>query len=297
MKILISGGTGFVGRALVGQAFAAGHSVTVASRRPADVHMAFAQLKIVANYPDLSGFDAVVQLSGENLFAKRWNDAQKEVIRKSRIESARAIVDALAKAEKKPRAYVQASAIGFYGSDRGEELLDESAAPGDDFLAGVCREWESTAAKARELGVATTCLRTGIVLGKGGGALAQMIPPFKLGLGGPIGAGRQWMSWVHIQDLARLIVFALEKELDGPLNGVAPEPARNKDFTKALGKVLHRPTIFPIPPFGLKLRFGEVADVLTGSLRCSAERALASGFQFKHPTLEKTLADVLHHEH
>lgn len=297
MKILIAGGSGFVGRALVGQAFAAGHNVTVSSRNPQGVHMAFAQLKIAANYPDLSGFDAVVQLSGENLFGKRWNAAQKEVIRKSRVESAQEIVDAIAKAEKKPRAYVQASAIGYYGSDRGEELLDESASAGNDFLAGVCREWESTAAAAREHGVATTCLRTGIVLGAGGGALAQMVPPFKLGLGGPIGAGRQWMSWVHIQDLARLIVFALEKELDGPLNGVAPEPARNKDFTKALGRVLHRPTIFPIPPFGLKLRFGEVADVLTGSLRCSAERALASGFQFKHPTLEKTLADVLHHKH
>lgn len=197
MKILICGGTGFVGRALVGQAFAAGHSVTVASRRPQDVHMAFAQLKIVPNYPDFSGFDAVVQLSGENLFAKRWNPARKEVLRKSRIESAQAIIDALAKADRKPHAYLQASAIGFYGSDRGEELLDEAARPGDDFLAGVCREWEATAGKARESGVATTCLRTGIVLGAGGGALKQMVPPFKLGLGGPIGNGRQWMSWVQ----------------------------------------------------------------------------------------------------
>lgn len=297
MKLLISGGSGFVGRALVGQAFAAGHSVTVSSRRPNDVHMAYAQLKVAENYPDLSSFDAVVQLSGENLFAKRWNDAQKEVIRKSRVESTKAIVDALEKADPRPRAYVQGSAIGLYGSDRGEELLDESASTGDDFLAGVCREWEGAAARARELGVATTCIRTGIVLGPGGGALAQMAPPFKLGLGGPIGNGRQWMSWIHIQDLARMILHALETGHDGPLNGVAPNPARNKEFTKALGRVLKRPTIFPIPPFALKLRFGEVADVLTGSLRCSADRALANGFQFKHPELEKTLADVLHHKH
>ena len=297
MKLLISGGSGFVGRALVGQAFVAGHTVHVSSRRPNDVHMAYAQLKVVENLPDLSGYDAVVQLSGENLFARRWNDAQKKVIKQSRIDSAREMVEALAKAEQKPRAYVQGSAIGVYGSDRGEELLDESASPGDDFLAGVCREWEATAAGAREHGVATTCLRTGIVLGPGGGALAQMAPPFKLGLGGPIGNGRQWMSWIHIQDLARMILFAIESGHDGPLNGVAPNAARNKDFTKALGRVLHRPTIFPIPPFALKLRFGEVADVLTGSLRCSAERSLANGFQFQHPELEETLSDVMHHKH
>jgi len=297
MRILIAGGSGFVGRALVGQAFAAGHRVAVASRRPQDVHMAHAQLEVVESLPDLSPYDAVVQLSGENLFAKRWNPAQKEVLRRSRVESAQAMVAALAQADSKPTAYVQGSATGFYGSDRGEELLDESGSNGDDFLAGVCREWEAAAAGAREHGVAVTCLRTGIVLGPGGGALAQMVPPFKLGLGGPIGNGRQWMSWIHIQDLARLILHALEQAHDGPLNGVAPEPARNKDLTKALGRALHRPTLFPIPAFGLKLRFGEVTDVLTGSLRCSAAHALATGFEFRHESLDETLADVLHHAH
>ena len=294
MKLLISGGSGFVGRALVGQAFVAGHTVHVASRRPAAVHMAHAGLKVVENLPDLSGYDAVVQLSGENLFARRWNDAQKEVLRKSRVESARQMVEAIANADEKPKAYVQGSAIGYYGSDRGEELLDESASAGGDFLAGVCREWEAEAAKARAHGVATTCLRTGIVLGAGGGALAQMLPPFKLGLGGPIGSGRQWMSWIHIQDLARMILHAIEAQHDGPLNGVTPTPARNNDFTKALGRALRRPTLFPIPPFALKLRFGEVADVLTGSLRCSAERAAANGFEFQYPELDATLANVLH---
>jgi uncharacterized protein (TIGR01777 family) len=241
---------------------------------------------------DLSGFDAVVNLAGEPLFGRRWNDAVKAEIRRSRVEGTRKLVDALKASAQRPKVLVNASAIGIYG-DQGERLLPESAKSSVDYLAEVCTAWESEAERASELGVRVVKLRIGVVLGAGG-ALKQMLPPFKLGLGGPIGSGAHWMSWIHIDDLCGMILHALRDEtVSGAVNGVAPGACTNKDFSKALGRALSRPAFFPVPPFMLKLMFGEVATVLTASQRCVPERALKSGYAFKYADIDGALRAIL----
>jgi len=294
MKVLVTGGRGFVGNFLTGLIVARGDRVTVVSRRPESVRTARVNVEVAGWLPDLSKFDAVVHLAGEPVFGARWNDAQKERIRASRVDSTRRIVAALAEADPRPRVLVCASAVGYYG-DRGDEVLGEDAPAGGDFLAGVCREWEAAAQEARGAGVRPVSARIGVVLGLGGGALPRLARPVRLGLGGTIGRGRQWMSWVHVKDLGRLILHAIDTEsLEGPLNATAPQPVTNRELTRTLGRLLRRPTLLPAPPFALRLALGEVARLLTDSQRCSADKALASGFEFGFPALDGALRQLLH---
>lgn len=292
-KILLTGGTGFVGKRTLNELVAKGHGVTVVTRHPEKQRTARAGVKFTGWFPQVEGHGAVVHLSGEPLFGKRWNEERQREFRASRVDSTRRLVEAMGKAEKRPSVFVCASAIGYYG-DRGEERLSETSAPGDDFMAEVCKDWERAALDAEALGVRVVCIRIGVVLGPKGGALAQMLPPFKLGLGGPIGSGAQWFSWVHIADLAGLIVHAIgDTSVRGVLLGTAPEPVTNKEFTRTLGRVLGRPTILPIPPFALRLRFGKAADVMLASQRCVPEATLASGFTYRFPELEGALREII----
>jgi len=242
----------------------------------------------------LEGCDAVVHLAGEPIAAGRWSAARKRKIRASRVDGTRLVVDGLARLTKRPRAMICASAIGYYGS-RGDEELTEASAPGRDFLSEVVTAWEAEAARAVTLGVRVVCLRLGVVLSARGGALAKMLTPFRLGIGGPLGDGRQWMSWIHIDDLVAAILFALRTDgLSGQANAVAPEPCRNSDFTRSLAGALHRPAILPAPAFALRLALGELADaLLLSSQRVSPARLSSAGFTWRFPHLDAALADIV----
>jgi len=239
------------------------------------------------------GVDVVLHLAGESVAEGRWTEQQKARIRDSRVIGTRHLVQGLAQAATRPKTLVSASAVGYYG-DRGEEELAETAAPAHDFLADVCVEWEREAVAAEASGVRVVTARTGIVLGAGGGALAKMLTPFKLGGGGPLGNGRQWMPWIHVADLARLYVHAAENaSIRGPMNAVAPQPVRNSEFTKALAGQLHRPAFLPAPYFGLRLLFGEFAKVLFASQRVIPRVALDTGFVFQYPEIATALREIL----
>ena len=280
MHIAISGASGFIGRQLVQTLEAGNHTVAPLGRDTAK---------------DLrwqSPLDAVVHLAGEPV-SQRWSDEVKQRIRDSRIVGTRNLVNAIGKLETKPRALVCASAIGFYG-DRGEQLLDESAAAADGFLADVCRGWEEEADRAAEFGVRVVKIRIGLVLGRDGGALAKMLPPFRLGLGARLGDGSQWMSWIHLDDLVAMIQFAVEHDAArGAWNGVAPNPVTNAEFTRQLAAAVHRPAWFAAPEFLVKLGAGEMAQILFFSQRCVPAAALAAGFQFRYPELSGALRAVV----
>lgn len=296
MTVLVTGATGFIGRALVKALRARGDEVRALVRNPA---AARAQLGTDAFPWDdgkpvpadaIEGVDAVVHLAGEGIADKRWTAARKKRLRDSRIDGTRHVVEAIAAASPRPKVLVSGSAIGFYG-DVPEGDVTEGVSAGKDFLAEVCQAWEAEARKAESLGVRVVLLRTGIVLGAGGGALAKMLLPFKLGAGGPMGSGRQWMSWIHLDDEVGLVLHALDTAgVSGPVNATAPAPARNRDFARALGRALHRPAFAPAPGFALKLLLGEMAGVvlLTGQ-RVLPAKAEASGYAFRHPTLEGAL--------
>ena len=242
-----------------------------------------------------SGVDVIYHLAGESVAEGRWTAAQKARIRDSRVIGTRHLVQGLAQVDpgSRPTVLVSASAVGYYG-DRGDEELTESAAPADDFLARVCIEWEREALAAETHGLRVALARTGIVLGAGGGALGKMLTPFKLGAGGPLGNGKQWMPWVHVADLARLYVHAAENgSIRGPMNAVAPNPVRNSEFTKALGRQLHRPAFMPAPYIGLRLLFGEFAQVLFASQRVIPKLALDTGFVFQYPDIAAALREIL----
>lgn len=291
MNILVAGGSGFVGRRLVEALVEHGDSVTVVSRDPAGARRhGRPDVTYRGWLPAMDAFHAVVNLAGTPIFEQHWNAAVKADIRDSRVETTRTLVAAIAAADDPPEVLVNGSAIGFYGP-RGAELLTESAGPGSDFLAQVCQAWE---AEADTCPTRTVKLRTGVVLGAGGGALAQMLPPFKMGVGGPIGLGKAWFSWIHIDDLVGLIQFALDNEgLAGPVNGVSPGVVTNLQYTKALGRVLKRPTLLPLPPLALRVLFGEAASVLTASQRCEPEAAEKAGYTFRFPDIEPALRDIL----
>jgi hypothetical protein len=241
----------------------------------------------------LEGVDAVVHLAGESI-AKRWSARQKERILSSRVLGSRTLVEGLKKLQRRPPVLVAASAVGYYGN-RLDEELDETSPPGSGFLAETCKAWEAETRRATDAGIRVAQLRFGIVLSSKGGALGKMLLPFKLGLGGPVGSGRQWMSWVHIDDVVGAIRFALERaELKGPVNVTAPQPARNGDFSRTLGKVLKRPAFLPAPGFALKIVFGEMADALLLEGQKVLPRALAkAGYAFKFSELEPALADIM----
>jgi hypothetical protein len=239
------------------------------------------------------GVDAVFHLAGEPVAEGRWTAEKKRLILDSRVLGTRNLVETLRKLERKPSVLVSTSAVGWYGS-RGDELLDETALPADDFLAEVCVAWEREAREAAEFGVRVVCIRTGVVLGPDGGALKKLLTPFRLGLGGRLGNGKQWMPWIHVEDLASLYVYAAEHaDLAGPANGVSPNPVTNRQFTKDLAAVLHRPALFPVPFFALRTLMGEFAQVLFDSQRAVPKAAVASGFQFRFPTLPTALKAIV----
>lgn len=294
MKILVSGSTGLIGNTLVPYLTTGGHSVVRLVREAAaqGVHWNPAEGEIDAD--KLEGFDAVVHLAGENISEGRWSEAKKARIRDSRVDSTRLLAGALAKLKKKPRVLVCASAIGFYG-DRGNRKLDETAAAGEGFLCGVCREWEEAAEPARKAGIRVVHLRFGVVLAADGGALAKMLLPFKLGVGGVLGSGDQYMSWVTVDDAVGMVDFAIEKEsLEGAVNAVAPNPVTNREYTKTLGAVLARPTLIPVPAFGARLALGEMADeLLLASTRVLPAKLQQAGYSFRFAELEPALRHIL----
>jgi hypothetical protein len=297
MKILISGASGLVGRALAGVLRAQGHQVARLVRpggaASAD-DISWDPSAATVDVSAMEGADAVVHLSGASVAGGRWTPARKALLRSSRIDTTRVLVDALASLRQKPRVFVCASAIGCYG-DRGDEILTESSAIGTDFLALVVRDWEAEAARAEICGIRTVELRFGVILSAEGGALAAMLRPFKFGMGGRLGSGKQWMSWISLEDAVGVVCSAItDEQLTGPLNVVAPNPLRNAEFTRITAAVLHRPAILATPAFALRIALGEMADgLLLASVRVMPERLLATGYQFRSPELELALRAIL----
>ncbi len=297
MKIIISGVSGLVGSALTAAFRAEGHSVRhlVRPGRPLAAHeIRWDPLSAQVDVPRLEGADAVVHLSGANISEERWTPARKQVLRSSRVDSTHVLVDSLAQLRQPPQVFVSASAVGYYGN-RGDELLTESSQHGDDFLALLARDWETEANRAQRTGIRTVILRFGVILSGHGGALPQMIPPFKLGIGGRFGSGQQWLSWVALEDVIGIMRLATgDSVLRGPVNAVAPGPVRNADFARIVGRVLHRPTVFPTPAFALRLALGEMADaLLLASQRVVPEKLLKTNYAFEFSDLEKTLRTIL----
>jgi uncharacterized protein len=297
MRILVSGSHGLVGRALIKLISSKGHAVSrlvrnVPASGSTDIEWHPNQGTI--NGDKLSGFDAVVHLAGESIASGRWTDDKKQRIRESRIKGTLLLSSALAQSPKPPGVFVSASAIGFYG-DRGDEVLTEESAPGNDFLADVCVEWERATEPAAQKGIRVVKTRLGIILDKQGGALAKMLPPFRMGIGGRIGTGKQWMSWIALDDVVSGLEFVIEQEqMSGAVNFVAPNAVTNATFTKNLGKALGRPTFLPVPVFGARLAFGEMADaLLLSSQRVVPARLNDEGFSFKHTTLSQALSAIL----
>jgi uncharacterized protein len=301
MKALVTGATGFVGHRLLAKL----QRPVVLSRNAEKAAKELAAFGVepfawepMEGPPPAAAFegvDVVFHMAGDPVAEGRWTEKKKARIRDSRIIGTRNLVAGLRNLAMKPKTLVCASALGYYGS-RGDEELDEKAPPGSDFLADVCVGWEREAAAARELGIRVVSVRIGIVLGAGGGALAKMLTPFKLGLGSPLGKGGQYMPWIHIDDLVELMLFAAgNSTLSGPVNGVSPHPVINREFTKTLGRVLGRPTIMPsVPPIALKLLIGEFGKVLLDSQRAVPKAAVNAGFTFQFPELEPALREILH---
>jgi uncharacterized protein len=295
MKIAITGATGFVGSRLTHKLLYGGHNIRGLVRRRAyglpgvDLYE-WDSAKGEPPPESLEGVDAVIHLAGEPV-ARRWNPEVKALIHSSRVASTRHLVNALSTQARRPDVLICASAIGFYGS-RGDETLTETSGPGNDFLAQVTIGWEKAAEMARALGIRVVRLRFGVVLGHGG-ALGKMLPPFRLGMGGRIGSGKQWMSWIHLDDVVGLIQFALENEIAGPVNATAPNPVTNAEFTRELGLALHRPAFLPVPIFALKMMFGEMANVVAASQRAVPAAAHRAGFRFQYLRLRPALDQIL----
>ncbi len=281
MKVYISGSHGLIGSALKERLEAEGCTVEGLSR----------DFKQLINF---EGVDAVVHLAGESIAEGRWNAAKKKRIEVSRVVGTRQLAEQLANSSVKPKVFISASAIGYYG-DRNDEILNETSAAGTGFLSAVCEKWEESALPAEQAGIRTVKIRTGIVLSKQGGALAKMLPPFKMGGGGKLGSGKQFMSWISLDDMVGIIPFLIENEnVSGPVNLVAPNAVTNLEFTKALGAVLHRPVVMPLPAFAARLIFGEMADaLLLSSTRVTPKKLLDKGYSFKHADLQSALESIL----
>ena len=297
MNITISGASGLIGRRLLKNLAREGHALHVLSRHggtnlPPGVKLSvWDPVKGEAPADALREAEAVVHLAGEPV-AQRWTAHSKQRIRESRVEGTRNLVKALSRLSRRPAALICASAVGYYGS-RGDEILTESSAPGSGYLPEVCAAWEKEAREAELLGVRVVQVRIGVVLDARGGALQRMLPPFRMGLGGRLADGRQWMSWIHLEDLAGLFRFALDSPVRGAINGTAPSPVVNADFTRAFASALRRPAIFPMPKMALRALFGEMSEVLLASQRVLPKQAEAAGFQFRFPQLAPALADLL----
>ncbi len=304
-RVTVTGATGLVGPSLVSALRERGAQVTVLTRDPKRARAQLGAVDAVGWEPlrepapaaALADRDAVVHLAGAPI-AQRWSERTKRAIRDSRTIGTQNLIEGLRRAHqselgKPPQVLVSSSAIGYYGS-HGEEPLDEDAPPGSDFLAQVCVAWEAAAAEARELGMRVTSLRTGVVLDREGGALAKMLPPFRLGVGGPVAGGYQYISWIHPEDLRAMMLTALaDGRWDGPINATAPEPLPNREFSKLLGQVLGRPALLPVPASALRLLYGEMAEIVTSGARVMPARALVLGYEFAYPHLEDALRAAL----
>jgi uncharacterized protein (TIGR01777 family) len=300
MSVALTGGTGRIGRHLVRELLDRGDAVTVLSRDPDRAKSSLPGVDAVGWDPltgpapvaALAGRDAVIHLAGEDV-AQRWTADAKRRIRESREIGTRNLVAGIRAADPRPRVLVASSAVGYYGP-HGDERVDESTPPGDDFLAQVCVAWEREAAAATELGLRVAHVRTGVVLDREGGALSRMLPFFKLGAGGPVAGGRQYLAWVHRDDIVGILLAALDgDDWSGPVNATAPEPATNKEFSHALGRALHRPAVAPVPGFAVKLLYGDMAEIVTTGARAVPARTLALGYQFRHPDLDAALRSAL----
>ncbi|HEY7960837.1 MAG TPA: TIGR01777 family oxidoreductase [Solirubrobacteraceae bacterium] len=304
MRVTVTGATGLVGSALVAELRNRGAEVTVLSREPrrasttpAVTAVRWNPLGEPAPSESLAGRDAVVHLAGEAI-AQRWSARAKLAIRESRARGTHNLIEGLRALEPdgpdaRPRVLISSSAIGWYGP-HGEEPLDEEAPAGEDFLAQVCAAWEAQAQSAAALGMRVVQVRTGVVLDRDGGALAKMLTPFRLGIGGPVAGGRQYISWIHREDLVGMILAALEGEAwSGPVNATAPEPVTNREFSHALGRALHRPSLLPVPGFALRVLYGEMAQIVTSGARVLPAKPLMLGYRFRHPQLEEALRSAL----
>jgi uncharacterized protein len=299
-RVTITGATGLIGPRMVGALLDKSWEVTVLSRDPqrareklGDVQAhAWDLMSEPAPVEALSDRDAVIHLAGEPV-AQRWSHETKQAIRESRVLGTANLIEGLRSAEARPTVLVSSSATGYYGP-RGIEPLDEEAPAGSDFLAEICVAWEQAAERAEELQMRVVRVRTGVVLDRDGGALEKMLPPFQLGVGGPVAGGRQFIPWIHTEDLIGLMLAALDDERwSGPINGTAPSPATNRDFSKALGRVLRRPALLPVPGLALKLLYGEMAEIVTGGARVVPAKPLMLGYEFRHPELEEALRSAL----
>ena len=297
MKILITGGTGFIGQTLCPTLHAVGHTLTILSRSPEKVASLFGDqvtpLNSLQALTDSDHFDAIINLAGAPIFGGRWTPQRKQILQHSRIDITQALVEFIARSQSKPEVFLSGSAVGFYG-DHGDEPVDENSPSHDEFGHRLCAEWEETAEKAQMHGVRVCLLRTGLVVGKNGGFLQPMILPFKLCLGGRLGSGLQWMPWIHIEDHVAICLALLNNtELNGKFNLTAPNPVTNKVFTQTLAGILKRPALLPVPAWVLKLMLGEMSELLLGGQQAIPKRMQDTGFQFKFAKLEPALRDVL----
>ena len=297
MKILVSGAHGLVGKALSAALTKDGHEIVSLVRRDRALGKSEVEWhpnQGLLNAEHVEGFDVVVHLAGESIASGRWNERKKTAIRESRVKGTTLLSQSLARLSRPPATFICASAIGYYGN-RGDELLTENSAPGNEFLSEVCVAWEKASGAAAQAGIRTVNARFGIILDANGGALQKMVTPFRMGIGGKVGDGKQWMSWIALEDVVGGLRFVIENSsLKGPVNFVAPNPVTNAKFTKTLGDVLSRPTILPVPAFAARLAFGEMADaLLLASQRVAPTRLLESGFRFEHEELKPALKHIL----
>lgn len=296
MRILVTGGSGFVGRRLCQALGADGHQVFVVSRSPSEAAKVLPDsTDIRRNFADFADADpqAIINLAGEPIAEGRWTDSKKQRIVSSRVDTTRQVVELCKALETPPKVLISSSAVGFYG-DQGDATVTEDTEPNQEWLHEICERWESEALKAGDVGVRVAVVRIGLVLDEGGGLMKKMLPAFKFGLGSKLGDGSQYMPWIHRDDLVRIIQFLLEHdECEGPYNSSAPNPVTNAEFTRTLASHLHRPTFLPAPAPALKLAFGEMSRMLLTGARMMPERLLQAGFEFEHPTLENALAEIL----
>ncbi|MDQ6699589.1 MAG: TIGR01777 family oxidoreductase [Acidobacteriota bacterium] len=296
MKCIISGGSGFIGRRLVDSLLQDGHYVSVWSRTPGKETRAavgsffWDPMSGEPASESLEDFDAVVHLAGEPV-AQRWTPEVKRKIRDSRVQGTQNLVHAISTLKRRPSVLICASAIGYYG-DRGDEIVTESSSPGKGFLPEVCIEWEKQADLAQALGMRVAKIRIGVVLGRDGGALAKMTPAFRSFVGGKVGSGRQWMSWIHVDDIVGMLRYAIDRPISGVLNGTAPAPVTNAEFTRGLADALHRPAVISVPGFAVKALFGEMGGVVLASQRVLPKAAEAAGFQFQFPEVRAALKNI-----
>lgn len=303
MRIVITGGSGFIGRRLVARLLEQGDQVLVLTRRLEQARRILGEspnLKLLPYDPyqpqawaaALEGYEGIVNLAGEPLASSRWTETKKKEIRRSRVETTQALVQALASLNQKPQVMISSSAVGYYGSHPAGEPLTETDPPAQDFLAGVCQAWEAAARPVEELGIRLAIVRTGIVLGPDGGALGQMLAPFQFFIGGTIGSGKQWLSWIHHEDWVSLVCFLLEQG-SGVFNATAPNPVQMEEFCRTLGQVLGRPSWLPVPELALELLLGEAAQVVLTGQKVIPQAALQMGFTFQYPQLKEALRQIL----